>query len=69
MIASEPTKDTVKRLRDAGFTGRRSKGSHTLYTCAHGQVRVSVADGHRTTSPALVRKVDKAIAFCIGNCK
>ncbi|MBM7368574.1 hypothetical protein [Gordonia hydrophobica] len=69
MIASEPTRLTLKRLRDAGFTGRNAKGSHALWRCQHGTVTVLVASGHKQTSPALVRKVNKAIAECADNCE
>lgn len=73
MIASEPTADTLKRLRAAGFetraNSRKGKGSHTVYRCPHGPVTIAVVTGHRETSPALVRKVNKAIAACKNNCE
>ncbi|QYC54594.1 HicA-like toxin [Gordonia phage Agueybana] len=68
MIAGEPTRTTVKRLKKAGFTPRDAKGSHTMYTCQHERVSVPIADGHRETSPGVVRKVLKAIADCTDNC-
>jgi predicted RNA binding protein YcfA (HicA-like mRNA interferase family) len=68
MIASEPTRITLKRLKKAGFTRRDAKGSHSMYTCSHGVVTVLVADGHRETSAALVRKVNQAIERCATTC-
>ncbi len=68
MIASEPTRITVKRLKKAGFTRREAKGSHGMYTCLHGVITVLVADGHRETSAALVRKVNQAIDECTTAC-
>lgn len=69
MIASEPTKVTLKRLREAGFTSRNAKGSHEMWRCNHGRVTVLVASGHKQTSPALVRKVNKAIDDCAIHCE
>lgn len=59
MVSEEPTRKVIKRLRDAGFTPLRTEGSHTVW--ANGAVSVSVPDGHRTISPGVVRKVNKAI--------
>ncbi|OBG23971.1 hypothetical protein A5765_18070 [Mycolicibacterium celeriflavum] len=56
----EKATDLVKRLRAAGFTPIDAKGSHTKWTHPSG-VHVVVPTGHRTISPGIVRKVDKAI--------
>lgn len=61
MIAEQPTKKIQKLLRDAGFTPQRSRGSHTIWEGPNGEI-VSLPDGHRTISPGVVRKVQKAIA-------
>ena len=59
MVSEEPTRTVVKRLRAAGFEPQRTVGSHTMWS--NGTVSVSVPDGHRTISPGLVRKINKAI--------
>ncbi|WP_072687022.1 type II toxin-antitoxin system HicA family toxin [Rhodococcus marinonascens] len=61
MIAEQPAKKIQKQLRAAGFTPGRKSGSHTFWTGPNG-VSISVPDGHRTISPGVVRKIDKAIA-------
>ena len=61
MVSDEPTRETIKRLRKAGFERRDAAGSHSKWTHPLGP-RVVIADGHRTTSPGLVQKVNKAIA-------
>lgn len=68
MIASAPTREVVKQLKKAQFTKRDGKGSHTVWTCAHGQYVVSVDTGGRTISPGVRRQVNKAIAECEANC-
>ncbi len=60
MTTEQPTRKIVRALKDAGFTPLRTKGSHTMW--ANGSVQVSVPDGHRTISPAVVRKVEQAIS-------
>lgn len=60
MAKEEKTRETIKRLRKAGFTRRDAKGSHSKWTHPSG-AWVIIADGHRTTSPGVVHKVDKAI--------
>ncbi|AER48408.1 putative toxin-antitoxin system protein [Mycobacterium phage HC] len=69
MIAPAPSREIVKQLKDAGFTSRDGKGSHTVWTCAHGREQVTVPTGHRTISPAVRRDVNKTIAACETNCK
>lgn len=69
MIAPAPTREIIKQLKAAGFTGRVGKGSHTVWTCDHGEVYVSLPDGHRTISPGVRRQVDTAIKSCSTNCK
>jgi hypothetical protein len=39
-----------------------------MYYCQHGKVTVLAAEGHRTTSPAVVRNVNQAIQRCIIEC-
>lgn len=69
MIAPAPTREIVKQLKRADFTQRDGKGSHTTWTCAHGNYSVSVTTGHRTISPGVRRQVDAAIEACATNCK
>lgn len=69
MIAPAPTREIVKQLKKAGFTGRDGKGSHTIWTCRHGRYSVSVDTGHRTISPGVRRQIDTAIAQCDTDCK
>ena len=68
MIAPAPTREIVKQLKDAGFTPRDGKGSHTMWTCPHGAYSVSLPDGHRTISAGVRLQVDNAIAACKSNC-
>ncbi|MEV6064122.1 type II toxin-antitoxin system HicA family toxin [Nocardia asteroides] len=68
MIAPEPTRTTLRRLVAAGFTSRPGKGSHTMWICRHGVVTVTVASGHNSQSPGVVRTVNKAIAQCQAQC-
>lgn len=60
MVSEEPTRKTVKRLKGAGFVKDRTDGSHSTWIHPSG-ARITIADGHRTTSPGLVRKVNLAI--------
>lgn len=69
MIAPVPSREIVKQLKNAGFTNRPGKGSHTMWTCAHDRYSVSVPTGHRTISPGVRQQVNKAIATCASNCK
>ncbi|MGV9709339.1 type II toxin-antitoxin system HicA family toxin [Gordonia sp. NPDC003424] len=64
MIAPAPTRAVVKLLKSAGFTGRVSKGSHTVWVCRSGRHRVSIPDGHKTISPGVHRQVLATIAAC-----
>ncbi|MGV0653752.1 type II toxin-antitoxin system HicA family toxin [Mycolicibacterium thermoresistibile] len=50
----------VKRLKEAGFARTDAEGSHSKWIHPSG-VWVSVQDGHRTISPGVVRKINKAI--------
>lgn len=68
MIAPAPSRQVVKQLERAGFAKRDGKGSHTLWTCPHDFYAVSLPDGHRTISPGVRRKVEKAINGCSKNC-
>ena len=69
MIAPAPTREIVKQLKKAGFTSRDGKGSHTTWTCPHGNYSVSLPNGHRTISPGVRRQVDTAIQTCSTTCK
>lgn len=60
MVSEEPTRITTKRLRKAGFVRTNSAGSHSKWEHPLG-LQVSIADGHRTTSPGIVRQVNQAI--------
>lgn len=60
MVAEEPTRKVVKRLKDAGFIETDAKGSHTMWKHPSGAT-ISVPTGHRTISPGVVRKVNQAI--------
>lgn len=64
VISEEPTRKTVKRLTQAGWVRGRREGSHSVWICANGKHKVSVADGHRMTSAGMVRKIDAALASC-----
>lgn len=61
MAKPEPTREVTKRLRKAGFTRTDAQGSHGKWVHPLGPT-VTIADGHRTTSPGVVRQVDNAIA-------
>jgi predicted RNA binding protein YcfA (HicA-like mRNA interferase family) len=61
MVSEEPARNTIKRLRKAGFERTDAEGSHSKWSHPLGPW-VSIADGHRTTSPGVVRQVNKAIA-------
>lgn len=69
MIAPAPTREIVKQLKAAGFTERDGKGSHTVWTCAHGRYSVSVDTGHRVISAGVRRQVNAAITRCETDCK
>jgi hypothetical protein len=69
MIAPAPTREIVKQLKDARFTKRDGKGSHTVWTCPHGRYSVSVDTGGRTISPGVRRQVNNAIDRCATDCK
>lgn len=59
MVSEQPTRKVVKALRDAGFLPVRTVGSHTVWV--NGSISISVPDGHKTISPGVVRKINKAI--------
>lgn len=69
MIAPAPTREIVKQLKAAGFTSREGKGSHTMWTCAHGKYSISLPDGHKTISAGVRRQVNTAINRCQSDCK
>lgn len=69
MIAPAPSREIVKQLKKAGFAERSGKGSHTMWTCAHNRISVSVPTGHRTISPGVRQQVNKAITACETDCK
>lgn len=69
MIAPAPTREVVKQLRDAGFTERKGKGSHTVWVCRHRRYSITVDTGHRTISPDVRRQVNAAIARCDADCE
>lgn len=69
MIAPAPSRVIVKQLKDAGFTKRDGKGGHTVWTCRHLRIEVSVTTGHKTISPGVRRQVDNAIRLCRKECE
>ena len=50
----------VKLLRQAGWTPGKTVGSHTKWYSPDGRT-LSIPDGHKMTSPGLVRQIQKAI--------
>lgn len=60
MAKEEDTRSVIKRLRAAGFTRTSTDGRHSRWTHRSG-VWVPVPDSHRTISPGVVRKINKAI--------
>lgn len=60
MIKEEPTRTVTKRLKEAGFSRVSTDGRHSKWQHPSG-VWVPVPDSHRTISPGVVRKVNKAI--------
>ena len=60
MVKEEPTRSVTKRLKEAGFTRTSTDGRHSRWTHPSG-VCVPVPDSHRTISPGVVRKINKAI--------
>lgn len=61
MVSDRPTRKVIRELRNAGFAPLRTEASHTVWAHPSG-ARVTIADGHRTTSPGVYRKVLRAIA-------
>ena len=60
MVSAEPTRKMVKLLRQAGWTPGKTVGSHTKRYSPDGRT-LSIPDGHKMTSPGLVRQIQKAI--------
>jgi predicted RNA binding protein YcfA (HicA-like mRNA interferase family) len=60
MVKEEPTRQVSKRLKEADFTRVSADGRHSKWQHPSG-VWVPVADGHKTISPGVVRKINKAI--------
>jgi predicted RNA binding protein YcfA (HicA-like mRNA interferase family) len=54
----------LAELTAAGWHRVRTTGSHSWWECSEGRHGISIADGHRKTSPALVRKIRAAIDGC-----
>lgn len=61
MVSEQPTREMVKRLRNAGFKRTRTSGSHSWWTNPDTNISAPVPDGHRTISAGVVRKIMKAI--------
>lgn len=61
VVKEEPTRTVTKLLRKAGFSPTAAAGSHTKWMHPLGP-SVSIADGHRTISPGVVRQVNNVIA-------
>jgi len=60
MAKEEPTRSVTKRLKEAGFTHASTDGRHSRWTHPSG-VWVPVPDSHRTISPGVVGKINKAV--------
>lgn len=60
MVKEEAARTVTKRLRDAGFTRISTDGRHSKWSHPSG-VWVAVPDSHRTISPGVVRKINRAI--------
>jgi predicted RNA binding protein YcfA (HicA-like mRNA interferase family) len=60
VVEEEPTRSVTKRLKEAGFTRISTDGRHSKWQHLSG-VWVPVLDSHRTISPGVVRKINKAI--------
>ena len=60
MVKEEPTRVMQKRFRQAGWKPIRSVGSHTVWASPTG-TKFTLPDGHRTISPGVVRKANKAL--------
>jgi predicted RNA binding protein YcfA (HicA-like mRNA interferase family) len=60
VVKEEPTRSITKRLKEAGFTRTSTDGRHSKWSHPSG-AWVPVPDSHRTISPGVVRKVNKAI--------
>ena len=64
MVSDQPTRKVQAELHNAGFQPTRTDGSHTWWRSPHGE-SIALPDGHRTISPGVYRKVQKAIAAAI----
>ena len=60
MVKEEATRTVVKRLKEAGFTRISTDGRHSKWEHPSG-AWAPVPDSHRTISPGVVRKINKAI--------
>lgn len=66
MVSDQPTRRVLAELRAAGFSPRRTSGSHTLWAHPGGE-GVAVPDGHRRISPGVYRKIRTAIDRAAGH--
>ncbi|NNG39804.1 type II toxin-antitoxin system HicA family toxin [Flexivirga sp. ID2601S] len=64
MIAGKPSREVQKMLRDAGWVVVRRRGSHTHWTCPTARHSFSLPDGHKSISPGVLRKLQKAMSEC-----
>jgi predicted RNA binding protein YcfA (HicA-like mRNA interferase family) len=60
MVKEEATRSVAKRLKEAGFTRVSTDGRHSKWAHPSG-AWVAVPDSHRTISPGVIRKINKAI--------
>lgn len=60
MVKAQPTRKVVAELKAAGWVAVRTVGSHTVWRSPDGRT-ISIADGHRTTTPGVYRQVLKAL--------
>lgn len=60
MVADEPTRSVIKRLKAAGFIQVSTDGRHSKWRHPRG-AWVAVPESHRIISAGVVRKINKAI--------
>jgi predicted RNA binding protein YcfA (HicA-like mRNA interferase family) len=60
MVSEEVTRTVIKRLKAAGFTLVSTDGRHAKWRHPSG-AWVPLPQSHKTISPAVVRKVNRAI--------
>ncbi len=64
VVSEQPTRKMLTELTAAGWHRVRTTGSHSRWECSTSTHSISIADGHRKTSPGMVRKIRAAIDGC-----